>query len=189
MPELDQSKIAILATHGYERSELREPLDFLAEHGATVEILAPEEGEIKSWDKDKWGDAIKVDRTVASAKPDDYDCLVLPGGQINPDLLRVNDDAVSFIQEFAKTGKPLAAICHAPWLLIEAGIAEGRDMTSYHSIKTDVMNAGAHWKDEAVVVHNGIITSRNPDDLKAFCAKIAEEVQEGPHKRDLQAAQ
>ncbi len=189
MPQVDQSKVAILATHGYERSELREPLDFFTQHGAKVEILSIDDGEIKSWDKDNWGDSVKVDKKVRDADPADYDALVLPGGQINPDLLRVNEDAIMFIQEFARTGKALAAVCHAPWLLIEAGIAKGRDMTGYKSIKTDLKNAGAHWKDEPVVVHNAIITSRNPGDLGIFCAKIAEEIQEGPHERDLQAAQ
>lgn len=189
MPDVKQSKVAILATHGYERSELHEPLDYLKEHGAEVHILSLDEGEIKSWSDGDWGDPVRVDSKVSDASPDDFDALVLPGGVINPDLLRVNADAVGFIRNFAETGKPLAAICHAPWLLAETGIADGRNMTSFKSIRTDIVNAGANWRDEAVVVDEGIITSRNPDDLQAFCEKIAEEIREGKHERTVQAAE
>jgi protease I len=176
-------KIAILATHGFEQSELEVPQQRLKEAGATVEVVSPESGQIRGWDMKDWGHPVKVDRPLDSAKPDDYDAIVLPGGQINPDLLRVNDKALKFIRAFYDQGKIVAAVCHAPWLLIETGIIRGRRATSYHSIKTDVKNAGAKWEDAQVVVDEGIITSRNPKDLEAFSAKIIEEVGEGRHHR------
>jgi protease I len=183
MPKIADAKIAILATHGYERSELREPLDALRQKGAEVHVVSPEDGEIRSWDKTDWGDSVPVDRGLDRATPDAYDALVLPGGQINPDVLRANPDAVSFVRAFYETGKTLAAICHAPWLLIEAGAVKGRDVTSYPSIRTDMINAGGHWRDEEVVSDNGIVTSRKPDDLPAFIAKVVEEIEEGKHQR------
>lgn len=188
MPNISEAKIAILATDGYERSELRKPLEHLKGAGAEVHIVSIKSGEIKSWDEDNWGDSVAVDKLVSDVAVADYDALVLPGGQINPDLLRVNEDAVSFVREFAKSGKTLAAICHAPWLLIEADALRDRKATSYPSIKTDMINAGADWVDEEVVVSNAIITSRNPDDLDAFNAKIVEEVEEGRHDREIKAA-
>ncbi len=188
MPKITESRIAILATNGYERSELREPLEKLRAHGATVEVISPESGEIRSWDKKDWGDSVPVDRGLADAKPGDYDALVLPGGQINPDILRLDQSAVDFVRKFAESGRPLAAICHAPWLLVEADVLRGRDATSYSSIRTDVSNAGATWHDKEVVVDEGIITSRKPDDLPAFIAKIVEEVEEGVHDRQIQSA-
>ena len=174
-------RIAILATHGFEQSELEIPLKRLKEAGAIVEVVSPESGEIKGWEMKDWGRPVKVDRKLADVSADNYDAIVLPGGQINPDLLRINQDALRFIRAFFDQNKVVAAVCHAPWLLIETGIIKGRDATSYHSIKTDVINAGAKWQDSAVVVDQGVITSRNPGDLEAFSAKIIEEVAEGLH--------
>ena len=188
MTDIKNARIAILATDGYERSELREPLQKLREKGAEVVVLSIKEGEIRSWDKDDWGDSVPVDGLVKDASTAEYDALVLPGGQINPDLLRVNDDAIDFIRAFAKSGKTLAAICHAPWLLAEAGALKGRNVTSYPSIRTDVENAGGKWEDSEVVVDQAIITSRNPDDLPAFIDKIVEEIREGRHERTLSPA-
>ena len=179
--ELSGKKIAILAANGFEQSELEVPRDALKAAGATVEIISLQAGEIKGWDKKDWGRPVKVDKTLDEASPGDYDAIVLPGGQINPDLLRVEPKALSFIKNIFDAKKVVAAVCHAPWLLIETGIAKGRKMTSYKSIKTDVANAGAKWEDSAVVVDQGVITSRNPGDLKAFSAKIIEEVKEGRH--------
>jgi protease I len=186
--ELSGKKIAILATNGFEQSELEVPRDALKAAGATVEIVSLQAGEIKGWDKKDWGRPVKVDKTLDQATPADYDALVLPGGQINPDLLRVEPKALQFIKSIFEAKKVVAAVCHAPWLLIETGIAKGRRMTSYKSIKTDVANAGAKWEDSEVVVDQGIITSRNPGDLKAFSAKIIEEVREGRHTQRSSAA-
>ena len=173
--QLDNKKIAILATNGFEQAELEVPRDKLKAAGATVHIISLEAGEIKGWDKKDWGRPVKVDKTLNQVSADDYDAVVLPGGQINPDLLRVEPKALSFIKDIFNQKKIVAAVCHAPWLLIETGIAKGRKMTSYKSIKTDVVNAGAKWEDLEVVVDNGVITSRNPGDLEAFSAKIIEE--------------
>ncbi|PVA10553.1 protease [Pelagivirga sediminicola] len=181
MADISDRKVAILATNGFEQSELEEPLKALKDAGATVHIIAPEGGEIRGWSGDDWGSKVKVDHTLDAVKSADYDALMLPGGQINPDLLRANKDAVEFVRAFWDAKKPIGAICHAPWLLIEAGIAKGRDMTSYHSIRTDVENAGANWHDKEVVTDKGLVTSRNPDDLPAFCDKLIEEIAEGKH--------
>ena len=183
MADLSGKRIMILATDGFEQSELMVPKQRLEEAGAAVDIVSLKTGEIWGWSKDDWGEPIEVDRTIDVVSVDEYDALVIPGGQINPDLLRADEDAVAFVKDFYASKKPLAAICHAPWVLIEAGIARGRKMTSYHSMATDVKNAGANWVDKAVVVDQGLITSRNPDDLEAFSAKIIEEVEEGRHER------
>lgn len=179
--DIKGKKIAILATNGFEQSELEVPRDRLKQAGATVEIISLAPGEIKGWDEKDWGRSVKVDKTLDQASAADYDAVVLPGGQINPDLLRLEPKALRFIKEIFEAKKIVAAVCHAPWLLIETGIAKGRKMTSYKSIKTDVANAGAQWQDAEVVVDQGVITSRNPGDLEAFSAKIIEEVKEGRH--------
>jgi protease I len=182
MPFIDKSKILILATHGYERSELRVPLDELKKRGAQVKVASVKKEPIKSWDNKNWGDTVDVDLLAKDVNIDDFDALVLPGGQINPDILRLEEDAMRVVREFVRSGKVVAAICHAPWLLIEADAVRGRNATSYASIKTDMKNAGAHWSDEPVVTDKGIITSRNPGDLQPFVNKIIEEIEEGRHE-------
>ncbi|HEV7437449.1 MAG TPA: type 1 glutamine amidotransferase domain-containing protein [Pseudorhizobium sp.] len=183
MADIKSATILILATDGYERSELRVPLDQLRKQGAEVKIASIKDGQIRSWDETDWGDSADVDLLASDVKVENFDAIVLPGGQINPDVLRTNEDAMRVVRDFVKSGKPIAAICHAPWLLVEADALRGRRATSYPSIKTDVRNAGAQWVDEEVVVDNGIITSRSPKDLDAFVAKIVEEVKEGRHDR------
>ena len=178
MPKITDAKILILATNGFEQSELVKPRDDLKEAGATVHVASPEEGEIKGWDGGDWGQSVSVDIALSQANADDYDALVLPGGQINPDLLRVERAALDLIRRFDEQGKPIAAICHAPWLLIEAGLADqSRTMTCYESIRTDLRNAGATVVDQAVVRDANIITSRKPDDLDDFVGAIREAVE------------
>jgi protease I len=183
MTKISDARIAILATDGYERSELRSPYAALRDKGAEVEIVSVKSGEIRSWDEKDWGDSIAVARQLSDARIEDYDALVLPGGQINPDLLRLQPEAVAFVRNFVDSGKPVAAICHGPWLLVEADAVRGRDVTSYPSIRTDLVNAGATWHDKEVVVDQGIVTSRKPDDLPAFIDKLVEEIGEGRHQR------
>ena len=183
MSALTGKTIAILATNGFEQSELETPLAKLREAGASVHVVSPETGEIRGWEGKNWGRTVPVDRALADVSAAEYDALVLPGGQINPDLLRVDPDAVALVRAFWQAGRPIGAICHAPWLLIEAGIVRGLSLTSYHSVRTDVVNAGGHWRDQAVVTDQGLVTSRNPDDLPAFCAKLIEEIGEGRHER------
>ncbi len=178
---LSGRKVAVLATDGVEQIELIEPVKALKEAGATVHIVAPKPGKIKGWDHTEWGQEIPVDRTIDEAEPDEYDALVLPGGVMNPDKLRLQSRAVNFARAFFEQQKPVAAICHGPWLLVEADVIDGRRVTSYPSIKTDLRNAGADWVDEQVVVDNGLVTSRNPDDLPAFIGKMLEEIHEGIH--------
>lgn len=175
---LDGVTVALLATDGFEQSELVRPKNALEAAGATVHVVSPSSGEIKGWDEKDWGDSVAVDLTLADASPDDYAGLVLPGGQMNPDVLRMDDDAVAFVRAFLDAGKPVAAICHAPWLLVEADAVRGRMVTSWPSVSTDLTNAGAEWVDrEVVLCENGagpLVTSRKPDDLDAFNAKTIE---------------
>ena len=179
--EITGKKVAILATDGFEESELQKPLKALKDAGAEPLIISLKEGKIKGWTEQNWGSPIQVDLTVEQANPDDFDAIVLPGGVMNPDKLRMNSDAVSFVQHFVDQKKPIAAICHGLWTLIETGAVNGRKVTSYPSVKTDLINAGAHWVDQEVVVDKGLVTSRNPNDLPAFCAKMIEEIAEGRH--------
>lgn len=180
---LEGKRIAILATDGFEESELLEPLKALKEAQAEVEVISPEGGKIKSWKKNDWGQSIEVITTLNQVSAQDYDGLVLPGGVINADKLRTNEDAVSFVKDFAESGKPIAAICHAAWTLIETGCVQGHEMTSWPSLKTDLENAGARWVDQGVVTDSGWVTSRKPDDLPAFNRKMIEEFREGIHHR------
>jgi protease I len=179
---LEGKKIAILVENGFEQVELTSPLEALKNAGATAHIVSPQDKEVKGWDETDWGKTFDVDVKLGDADASDYDGLLLPGGVMNPDKLRANTDATDFIREFFVDGKPVAAICHGPWTLIDAGVAQGRRMTSYHSIKADLQNAGAVWVDEEVVVDQGLVTSRNPDDLPAFNDKMVEEFCEGKHK-------
>lgn len=175
-------RIAILATNGFEESELKSPKEAMEKEGFMVEIVSLESGEIKSWSNGNWSKTYKVDKKISEVKAEDYNALVLPGGVINPDTLRQNEHALNFVRAFFKMKKPVAAICHAPWTLISAGVVEGRKMTSYKSIKDDLKNAGANWVDQEVVVDQGFVTSRNPNDLPAFNAKLIEEIKEGKHE-------
>jgi protease I len=179
--KLKGSKVAILATDGFEQVELMEPKKALENAGATTHVLSPKSGEIQGWKFKEWGDAVKVDKTIEQARAADYDVLVLPGGVMNPDHLRMEPKAVQFVREFAQSGKPVAAICHGAWTLIEAGVVKGKTMTSWPSLKTDMKNAGANWVDHEVVVDGNFITSRKPEDLRAFSQKIIEEIADGKH--------
>ncbi len=181
MKRLENKKVAILATNGFEESELVVPMQVLETHGANVDIVSLKSGKIKSWSDGNWGKDYDVNETVANVKADEYDALVLPGGVINPDLLRRDENAVEFVHTFFEQHKPVAAICHGPWLLAEADVLRGRNVTSFHSIRTDIRNAGANWMDKEVVVDQGLVTSRSPADLDAFNKKLVEEILEGKH--------
>ena len=181
MGKLTGKKVAILTETGFEEVELTSPKKALEDEGATVHILSPQKDKVQAWNNDQWSIEVPVDVQISDAKFDDYDALMLPGGVINPDRLRRDKDSVAFAKQFLETGKPLAAICHGPQLLIETGLLKGRDMTSFFSIKTDIQNAGANWYDMAAVVDNGLVTSRSPDDLEAFNKKMIEEIGEGVH--------
>jgi protease I len=185
--ELQSKRIAVLmANEGVEQIELTEPVRALREAGAEVELLAPESGEIQAFEHLDKSDTFPVDREISKADPGDYDGLVLPGGVANPDLLRMDEQAVTFVRTFFESGKPVGAICHAPWMLIEAGIAGGRRLASWPSLKTDIQNAGGTWVDEECVVDGGLVTSRKPDDLPAFNAKLIEALGEGSSREPAQ---
>lgn len=181
MQKLNGKKVAILVANGFEQVEMTEPRKALDEAGATTHLISPEAGKVKGWKETDWGEAFDVDVSLSKAKPDEYDALLLPGGVMNPDHLRRNDGAVEFVRAFFKQEKPVAAICHAPWMLIEAEVVEGRTVTSYPSVRKDLENAGAKWVDREVVVDQGLVTSRSPKDLPAFNRKLVEEVGEGRH--------
>lgn len=165
-------RIAILATDGFEQSELMEPRRLLKEAGFDVQVVSPKPEEIRGWQHKEWGDTVPVDVPLEAASPGDYDALVLPGGQMNPDSLRLVPEAVDFVRAFADSGKPLAAICHGPWLLVESGAAKGKRVTSWPSLKTDLANAGAEWEDAPVVTDGSLITSRKPDDIPQFTEAV-----------------
>jgi protease I len=184
---LKGKKIAILVADGFEQIELTGPKEALEAAGAEIEIVSPAEGEVQGWNHDEKADLFPVDMPLNLARSDDYDALVLPGGVRNPDQLRMSTRAVEFVDGFFATGKPVAAICHAPWLLIETEVIKGRNITSWPSLKSDLINAGAHWVDRQVVVDNGLITSRKPQDIPAFNKKMIEEFAEGRHSRQQAA--
>ncbi|HMJ89001.1 MAG TPA: type 1 glutamine amidotransferase domain-containing protein [Candidatus Acidoferrum sp.] len=178
---LNGKRVAILIADGFEQIELTEPRKALIDAGAKTDIVSPAQGNVKGWQHTDWGDEFPVDVPLDSANPGNYDALLLPGGVLNPDKLRMNEKAVRFVKHFWDAGKPIAAICHGPWMLAETGIARGRRVTSYQSIKTDLINAGANWVDEEVVTDSGLVTSRKPDDIPAFNRKMIEEFAEGHH--------
>ena len=182
-------RVLILATNGFEQSELMKPKVNLEKAGIETTVVSLESGEIKGWDTDDWGDSVKVDKTLDEVSScEGYDALLLPGGQINPDLLRVEDRAVALVKDFAKAGKPIAAICHAPWLLIEADVVQGKTATCYKSIRTDLKNAGANVVDQEVAIDGNLITSRNPNDIPAFSKALIEAVGETVDEKDLETA-
>jgi protease I len=179
---LEGKRVAFLATDGVEQVELTEPWRTVEEEGGTPELVSPESGEIQGFNHLDKGDSFEVDRTVKEASESDYDGLVLPGGVANPDFLRMDENAVGFARSFFEAGKPVAVICHGPWTLVEADVVRDRTITSWPSLRTDIKNAGGNWVDEEVVVDSGLVSSRRPDDLPAFCDKLAEEICEGRHE-------
>ncbi len=183
MAKLEGKRIAILATDGFEQVELTRPMKAVKDEGADVHIVALKEGQIQGFNHADKADTFSVDKTIDSVSASDYHGLILPGGVHNPDSLRTNEKAVQFVRDFFAQHKPVAAICHGPWVLVEADVVRGRKLTSFPSIKTDIKNAGGNWVDEEVVVDQGLVTSRNPDDLDAFCKKVIEEIREGKHDR------
>lgn len=186
--QLNSKKVAILATDGVEQVELTQPKQALEQAGAQTHVISPKSGSIQGWNHFDKGDQIPVDVSLESANPNDYDALVLPGGVVNPDQLRTNPKVVQFIKSFFEAGKPVAAICHGPWTLIEADVVKGRTLTSWPSLQTDLRNAGATWVDQEVVVDQGLVTSRNPQDIPAFNSKIIEEFAEGQHQQQRRSA-
>jgi protease I len=183
--KLNGKRVAILVENGFEQVELTGPKEALEAAGAETEIISPVEKRVRGWEGEDmdWGNRFKVEVPLAEASARNYDALLLPGGVMNPDKLRLHPEAIEFIKQFVNSGKPIGAICHGPWTLIDAGAVKGRRMTSYPSIKTDLINAGANWVDEEVVTDNGIVTSRKPADIPAFCNKLIEEIAEGPHPK------
>lgn len=181
--DISGKKVAILLTDGFEQVEMTEPRKALQEAGAEVMLVSPKSDQVKGWQKTDWGDQFPVDKSLDSISADDFDALLLPGGQINPDMLRMQPKAVQLVRDFFDAHKPVAAICHGPWMLAEADVIRGRTITSFPSIKTDMINAGADWVDQEVVTDHGLVTSRKPDDLPAFNAKFIEEIAEGRHER------
>jgi deglycase len=181
MENLNKQRVAILVEKGFEQVELTEPKKALEQAGATADIVSPVAGKVRAWNFDNWGDEFTVDVPLGRASAKDYHSLLLPGGVMNPDKLRRNEEALNFVREFFATGKPVAAICHGPWTLIDAGVVKGRKVTSYHSIQMDLKNAGAFWTDQEVVVDAGLVTSRKPSDIPAFNRKMIEEFTEGVH--------
>ena len=186
--KLQGKRVAFLATDMVEQVELTEPWKAVEEAGATPELVSLEEGEIQGFNHYDKADTFKVDRTVEEARADDYDALVIPGGVGNPDTMRTDENAVELVRQFFEQGKPVGVICHGPWMLVEAGVVRGRTVTSWPSLRTDIRNAGGDWVDELVVVDDGLVTSRKPDDLPAFTAKIVEEFAEGRHERQAEKA-
>jgi protease I len=182
MKKTSGKKVAILTENGFEEIELTSPKKAMENTGIEVDIVSPQKDVVKAWAHDHWSIELPVDVNLSEARAEDYDALMIPGGVMNPDLMRLNEDCVQFAKDFMEAGKPVAAICHGPQLLIETGLLKGRKVTSYPSVKTDLKNAGANWKDKAVVVDNGLITSRSPKDLEAFNEKLLEEVSEGIHE-------
>lgn len=178
---LKGKRVAVLAADGFEQSELESPVAALRENGAETVVVSLKPGKIRGWKDGNWGDSVDVDQIVADADPDQFNALLLPGGVLNPDTLRTDEDVLKFVKLFFAQHKPVAAICHGPWTLVNAGVLQGRKVTSYHTIKADLVNAGAQWVDQEVVVDEGLVTSRNPDDLPAFNDKLCEEVEEGKH--------
>ena len=179
--ELKGMRIAAVVAQGFEQVELLEPKQALEAAGAKVDIVSPEQGRVRGWNHTDWGTDVPVDEPIDQAQPDDYDALLLPGGVLSPDKLRMNEKVVAFVRSMFEAGKPVAAICHGPWTLIDAGVVSDVKLTSYRSIKTDLENAGARWVDEEVVVDHGLVTSRRPDDIPAFIGKMIEEFKEGRH--------
>jgi protease I len=179
--ELKGKKVAFLAAEGVEQVELTEPWKAVEQAGGAPELISVEEGEVQAFNHLDKGDTFPVDKTAKAADASDYDGLVLPGGVANPDFLRTDEDAVGFVRSFFEQAKPVAVICHGPWTLVEADVVKGRTLTSWPSVRTDLENAGATWVDKEVVVDEGLVSSRNPDDLPAFCAKLVEEIAEGKH--------
>ena len=181
MSNLKDLKVAILTENGFEQVELLSPKKAMEEAGVTVHIVSPQEKDVKAWDETDWGISVSVDRKLDEVNPEEYDGLMLPGGVLNPDKLRTNRKAVEFIKHFLEASKPLGVICHGPQTMIETGMLRGRTMTSYPAVKTDLINAGVKWVDKEVVVDNGIVSSRSPEDLDAFNKKLLEELAEGVH--------
>lgn len=180
---LNGKRVAMLVSEGFEQVEMTEPRKALEEAGARVDLISPEGGEVRAWKMTEWGESFAADLPLTQAKADEYDALVLPGGVMNPDHLRMNRDAVEFVRDFFQAKKPVGAICHGPWLLVEADVVREREVTSYPSLQTDLKNAGARWVDREVVTDQGLVTSRNPDDIPAFNRKVIEEIAEGRHER------